>query len=367
MKFKSKNLINLILALAVLTTVIGACGARDVSSAYCVAEVTRNGEPTDDGITWPGQPIPDLSLEGSYRLYIPCGDRNYVIDPGNTENPNGTVLGDRKNPILLSLPSGKVIEVYASVYWTLNQGKEELKEFVKFQKKYNALNTSMNTSENVYSSTPGWNDMLLENFSPTLDSIARQAIQNVINNPPKSKDGTHEVIINDDIYKAQDTEQWAAIANEMSSLFKDNIARRVGSDELNLFCGSNSPTGWKDPKPENAGKDGNVFTCAPVIIEITYVRSAKTQEDAGSQSQVDTNQQRYDAAKKLYGNQTECWLGILDAIAACGETPNCTVILESNQCQNPDGSDAGGTIITLPKTASPNTGSGVSPEATPNP
>jgi hypothetical protein len=348
----NKNkLFNVFALLIIATTVLSACGPRAVSTAFCVAEITYNGEVIDDGIAWPGQPVRELVFDGSSRLYIPCGYRNYVIDDGKKANPNGTVLGDRKEPIKLSLPSGKLVDVYASAYWTLNQGRAEIKEFIKFQKKYNALATDMSGADNVYSSTPGWNDMLLENFSPTMDAIARQAVQNVINNPPLREDGS-PILINDNFWK-QDTEQWNAVANEMSNLFKDNIAKRVGSGGLNLFCGSNSDTGWQDPTIANAGKPENKFNCAPVIIEVTYVEPSSDQVETGSQSIVDSNQQRYDAAEELYGDQTSCWLGILDAIRACGETPNCTVILESNQCQNPDGSDAGGTIILLPSDPTP--------------
>lgn len=354
MKIGKKNIWNLFAVMIVMVMAMVACGARDVSTAYCVAEITYNGEVIDDGLTWPGQSIRDLTLDGSSRLYIPCGYRNYVISDGKVTNPNGTVLGDRTEPILLSLPGGKLVEVYASAYWTLNQGKDELKEFIKFQKKYNALASDMSGSGNVYSSTPGWNDMLLENFSPTMDSVARQAIQNVIKNPPMSEDETHQVIINDNIWKTQDTEQWKALANEMSNLFADNIAKRVGTD-LDLFCGSNKSTGWTDPSTSMAGKPGNKFECAPVIIEVTYVQPANSQVDTGSQSIIDSNQQRYDAAYKLYGDQTACWLGIQDAINACtGNSTPCTFIIDANACTPPI-EGAGQDVLILPNypTATP--------------
>lgn len=347
MKKTTSRYLQLFLVFVVMISASVSCGARDVSSAYCVAEMTQFDEVVnnDNAITWPGQRVPELSTAGYYRLYIPCNYRNYVISNGKITNPNGTTLGDRTEPILLALPSGKIVETYASAYWTLNQGEAELKQFIKFSKKYNALSNDMSGSGNVYSSTPGWNDMLLENFSPTMDSIARQAMINIVKNPPADSDG-NPVIINDDIWKVKDTRQWEALANEMSRLFADNIASRVGT-ELDLFCGSNTSTGWENPDPSLAGKPGNKFNCSDVIIEVTDVTPAVEQVDTGSQSVIETNQQRYDAAKELYGDQTECWLGIQDAIKACGNTPNCTVILESNQCQNPDGSDAGGTIIQL--------------------
>lgn len=352
-----KKLYSLIAFVIVSSLLLTACGARDVSTAFCVAEMTYNGEVANGGITWPGQPVPDLSSAGSYRLYIPCGYRNYIISDGKTRGPgeNATVLGDRTNPILLSLPSGKVVETYLGVYWTLNQSEAALREFIKFTKKYNALGTDMSGEGNVYSSTPGWNNMLLENFSPTLEAISRQAMQNVIKNPPMSEDGSHPIIINDNMWKTQDTEQWAALANEMSRLFANNIAKRVGSGELDLFCGSNSDTGWENPAKDMAGKPGNKFNCAPVIIEVTYVQPANAQVDSGSQSMIEANRAAWNAAYELYHEQTDCWLGIQRTAEILAQSGSPVVIvIDAGRCNtlNPDGSQKPTTIV-LPNNFTP--------------
>lgn len=358
-----KILYNVIALLIIASFVLSACGTevRRLNQAFCLAVMSRNNNISR--IYWPGQVLPDSpadTLSGESLLYIPCGYRNYIVDNRGVTNPNqkDTTLGDSNNLFRVVLPSGIAVNIGVKADWQLNQGFDELSEFIKFQTKYGALKDNMSDDGNVYSSTPGWNNMLLENIWPTLDGAARRAMSDLVRNPPLDENG-NPIIINDDFWRTQDAAQWDAFGNKMSELFADEVRSNIAlastgdAKPVNLFCGSGAPTGWVDSekKPitnlDQAGQPGTTYNCAPVRIKVTIVDPADKQVDTGSQSQIEANRAEWQANYELFHEQTDCWTGILRAIEACGKVANCTVILDSSVCKDPAGNPASG-LISVP-------------------
>lgn len=387
MKFKKNNVLNLLSVLVVLGLLLTACGTevRRMNPAFCLAVMSRNNNPSK--FYWPGQVLPEDvadELAGESVLYIPCGYRNYIVDNRGVTNPNqaGTVLGDSDDLFRVVLPSGIAVNIGVKVDWQLNQGANELTEFIKFQTKYGALKDTMSDEGNVYSSTPGWNSMLLETAWPTLDGAARRALSELLRNPPLDDNG-NPIIIDDNFWRSQDATQWDAFSNKMSELFADELRSNIAlastddAKPVNLFCGSGAPTGWVDANnkpitnPDQFGQPGTSYNCAPVRIKLTIVEPADEQVDTGSQSVIEANKAEYEAAYEKYHEQTDCWLGILDAIEACGEAGRtCNIYLDPSVCTVPSGEDVSN-FLKFPNapTALPEAGAGTSatPEATPAP
>lgn len=386
MKFKTKNIWNLLSVLVVLSLLLTACGTEvlRVSQAFCVAKMSRNGNPMQ--FYWPEQVLPDvLFTEGEYYLYIPCNYRNYIVDNRGVANQSNTTLGDTATLFRFVLPSGVQVDVGVKMLWQVNQGPQELAEFVKFAAKYDALKTDMSSEGNTYSSTDGWNNMLLENVWTALDSAGRAAMSELRRNPPLDKDG-NQIIINDDMWRLKDDAQWEALGNKMSELFADELRSNIAlandtntATPLDLVCGSGAPTGWVDSDnkaindPERFGKPGTRFNCSPVRIEITIVEKAPDQVDTGSQSIIEANAAEYEAAYERYHEQTDCWMGILDSIKACGEAGRtCNIYLDPSVCTVPSGEDASN-FLKFPNppsglnSSSAEAGTSATPEATPAP
>ena len=355
-----KNFWSLLSVLVIISLATTACGAevRRVSQAFCVAVMSRNNNSSK--FYWPEQVLPDSpadTLAGESLLYIPCGYRNYIVDNRGISNPNqqDTTLGDNTQLFRVVLPSGIAVNIGVKADWQLNQGRDELAEFIKFQTKYGALKDSMSDEGNVNSSTPGWNRMLLEVVWPTLDGAARQAMSDLVRNPTLDENG-NPIIINDDFWRTADAAQWKAFGDKMSELFADELRSNIAlantneAKTIDIMCGSGAPTGWVDSEkrpitnPDQAGQPGTTYNCAPVRIKVTIVEPAEKQVDTGSQSQIEANKAKWLANYELYHEQTDCWTGILDAIAACGQTPNCTVILDGSVCKDLNGNPASDTL-----------------------
>jgi len=368
MKIKKTNFWNLFAVIMVMVIAIAACGSPSTSSASCAFVVGDGAYDRDLYETLlPGETPVTTDFEYRDFQYYPCNSRNYLVTFEKKTDVAGD-LGDRPWPIELKTPSGTGIEVAASAFWTPSQDKKAMKALFTVFEKYGATSDSETQDGKVNASSPGWNKMLSENFGPTMDAIALQAMYNIQHDYDSliGENMVHTVKINEDIWKNKDKRQMDELANEMSRLFSADVSKRLGF-KMDLFCGSGNSL-WIDPETKNPTTPGiGTYYCAPVRIEVNDVRPINDQGDTGSQGLNESNQQRYDAAEKLYGDQTSCWLGILDSIKACGETPNCNVILESNQCQNPDGSDADGTIILLPNPPTPTLEGGTVPVPTATP
>ena len=70
----------------------------------------------------------------------------------------------------------------------------------------------------------------------------------------------------------------------------------------------------------------NVFTCSPVRIIVDSVERDESQADTSGQGAITINEQRLEAARAVYGEQAEYWLGLQDSIAQCkGASVPCVI------------------------------------------
>jgi hypothetical protein len=251
--------------------------------------------------------------------------------------------------------------------WMLNQNaykdengiytKGPLVEFYKFADKYGALHQTNDKTGNVNSSTPEWNKMLSETFYTTLSHALSQALYNIANNYDSLTGDPMDFKqkIDDKSWKNDDVLQKEALAKEISRLFQSEMAKQTGVQDK-MFCGSGTQSGWKNTDPAQAGQPGNTFECADVRIQVDVVSYDPDQGNAsGSQSLIDANRAQYQAAWELYHDQTDCWLGIENAINACARTGGtCIINIDAGSCNpnNADGTKSPNQIV-LPNVPTP--------------
>ena len=271
-----------------------ACG-QPASPASC-AFVAGNGTDGYDSnlhrIIYPGQIAPEPTHENI--TYVPCNSRNYIINDGKVKDANGNVVGDRHVLIFAATSTGVPIMIAARALWTLNQSEVAMRAFYNVCFKYQCASVQDQAGSANYS-TPGWNGMLGENFSPAMDTAARIAA----------------IKVADAIWKSHDPTQYQILADSMSAAFGDAVRANLGYP-MDLFCGSGNST-WSDPTKPGEGE----FTCTPVRIVVDDVQRGQVQADDSTEGVRTINAQRLTNAQALYGPEAGYWLGLQDSIDRC--------------------------------------------------
>jgi hypothetical protein len=290
---------------AVVGALMSACSSIATPTGMC-GWIVGNGEGDNDArvheVIWPDDNISyDTSTEEA--RYVPCGPRNFIINDGSVEG-----LGDQFTPIEAVTADNTPVLVQIDALWQLNQDEDALLKFAELCNKYACYTTQAVAGSSNFA-TEGWNGMLRENFSPAITDAVQIAMKE----------------IPDAIWQNQDEELIAQLQEFTSVAFMNEIRERTGYN-VDLFCGSGN-SGWSDP--ENAGADGNTFTCTQVRFDSALVeaRDRQTQNNATAQNQLEldtsANQARYDKSFPLYGDQTHFWLGVQDAVAECPSESTC--------------------------------------------
>lgn len=272
-----------------------ACSTVSTTSASCAFVVGNGREGRDTElhrVLYPGQQVTLSTYETAY--YVPCNSRNYIINDGTVKNANGKPVGDRHTQIEAITETNTAIRISASAFWTLNQSRSAMEKFYTVCHKFTCWENK-DIGGGVNFATEGWNGMLGENFSQTMDGTARIAAKTV----------------KDDIWRSQDQTEYKKPADGMSASFAEVIQARLGFTE-DLFCGSGNST-WRDPKQPGQGE----FTCTPVRIVVDSVQLKPAQSDQSSQSLKIINDLRYSNAQALYGPEAGFWLGLQDSIDRC--------------------------------------------------
>lgn len=277
------------------------------STASC-AYVTGNGQNGNDSnihqIIYPGQQV-HYDTDNENVSFIPCNSRNYIINNGTQDNANGQKIGDRFTPSLAYTDTGVPIEISSSTYWTLNENQPALDDFYNLCFKY-TCSSSQDQSGSSDFSTPGWNGMLGENFSPTLNTLALDAAAQV----------------GDAIWQKHSPALYQQLGDLMSSDFDTQIEATTGYN-LNLFCGSGDSY-WKTPSDRKNG-----WVCSPVRILVNDVEQAPTNSTNSTSGQQELDKQRVAAAQILYGSEAYFWLGVQDTVADCPKGSTCVINIGS--------------------------------------
>jgi hypothetical protein len=287
-----------------LVTIVAACDNQATSSASC-AYLAGDGQSGRDSLVhrviWPGQKV---RVETGEKLtYVQCNSRNFLITDGTVRDANGETIGDRQQPVKATTTSGVPIEVGVTAYWTLNQSEEAMRHFYDVCFKFNCASTN-DISGETNNATPGWNDLLGENFGPALERSVRLAAFET----------------DDSIWRSNDPLQFQALADKTSAFFADEVRKTLGYPE-DLFCGSGN-SNWDDPSKPGEG----TFTCSPVRIVTDFVRRGKISSDESTEGAKTINQQRLENAQALYGLNAGYWLALQDTVEKCRSSAGTTCI-----------------------------------------
>jgi len=347
-KRRSPALFILALVLGFLLLSAESCMGGNTSNpgaacSYIIGDGTSGHNSKVHEVVWPNQ-NKDYSDSEDTR-YVPCNDRNFIVNPPGSVNASGQPIGDRHDPSHGYTTSGTPILVWSTSLFTLNEAETALKKFYDYCYKY-TCSTSDSSAGDANFSSDGWNGMLGETFGLAVDSAVLKASNQVT----------------DDIWLKHDPAQYEKLADSVSSDLNAQIRKRTGFD-LDVFCGSGS-SGWKDP--ENPGKKGNVYTCSNIRFLVDQVEvdpNLKKQAEQASQNAATTqiNKDTLEAAKAKYGPDADKVLATLDILAACKAPTVCVVnVGPGNSSGNPTVAITPPTPTTAapPTTAAANSGSG---------
>ena len=236
LRIKKRRWLPLAFMAITVALVVTACGEdkkASPSSAFC-GFIYGNGEGRHDNnrhlTLLPGQSH-DYRSDKEIARYVPCNPRNYYVLPEGQS-------ADRHNPSLARTTGGKTttgtpVRVWWRMYWRLNQNEKPLNEFADVCTKYRCF-SSQPVGGEQHSSTPGWNEMLGETFSPTGDQVAYIAMAGYTD-----KDGVKHAGFNDSIWEKQSPDDYARMATNMAQLFMEKVQATTGFND-DLFCGSSS-------------------------------------------------------------------------------------------------------------------------------
>lgn len=261
----------------------------------------------------PGEKV---SKGDDQSYFLPCGDRNYEVQP-NGDDPHTTALdsitkGDSNSP-------GIPVKIQLNLFFTLNENKDALKEFwADLCRKYQCASTKADNGDQSSTrfSTSGWLALLRENFTPALQRAAREATSDF---------GT-------DLWQQQGQANWPKLAQEISTKFMTEIKAPTNA-KYNFFCatGSNFTKGQ----------------CSPVGVTIQSVQPADSSvkniynQGIAQDQQQTLNKKRVSQAKQLYGQYWAYFLGLQDTIAKCHGNAECIVSIGGGSAP----------AVTLPTTA----------------
>lgn len=285
---------------AALMLGLGAAATGCATKAYSSQCAFVIGDGVNDNrqvkqIIYPGTGV---DVGDDIVRFVPCNARNFII-ADRPENRDRTMPVGAKTKAGEGQPATRV-KVFLSAYFTLNQQEKVLKDFVPFCEKYNCYSEDDDVSGSDNYSSPGWNGMLAENFSPAID---RSTIEAMTGFDPS-------------IY--QDSADWPKLADAISSHFAAEIKKSTGS-QYDYFCAS--------------GSDTRQGECGPVRFTIDRVEPSDARilgledDQAKAQQERIVNQERLRAAKELYGPLANYYLGLLDTIAACKAAGQNTCIV----------------------------------------
>ncbi|KKT71943.1 MAG: hypothetical protein UW68_C0052G0008 [Candidatus Collierbacteria bacterium GW2011_GWB1_44_6] len=213
----TKNSVFKLFALFVIASmVLAACGAFTASPGFCGLYMGDGTYDNDiDKIIYPGQEIPNTLEDYHKIMYLPCNERNYLINSGKEQHIDGSPIGDLHTPLEAKTSSGTDVFVEISVYWTLNQNFDAMTGFYAYQLKFKAASeTDISGDEN--SSTPGWNKMLGETMLPAVKRSIVEAMS----------------LTSDAIWQSNDVDQRTIAEEYAISVIKDKLRPIYGSGDL---------------------------------------------------------------------------------------------------------------------------------------
>lgn len=305
-RIKSLSMIAVLVVIGSFT--LSACSAAAAPTGLC-GWIVGNGtyDRKIHKIVYPDS-NPDIGSDNEAH-YVPCGPRNYRVTDGSKKDLEGHAIGDLTSPYVATTKDKTPVLVQVDAFWQLNQSEGAFKKFAELCNKYKCYTTDTDAGEANFA-TKGWNGMLQENFSPSVDDALQDALKE----------------IPDSIWKDNDRALYKQLDKVLADKFMEAVRVTTGYNE-DLFCGSGN-SGWDNPKEHDK------FTCTNVRFRVTEVtpKDKQTQASANTASQEevkkDANQSRYNSSVPLYGKQTNYWLGVQDSVKGCPSGATCNFYLK---------------------------------------
>lgn len=299
--------------IAILGALAAACSNVQTFASQC-AYVIQNGYfdvHHVNAILLPGQRYNGNNVT---TRFVYCNARNYIVDqrPNSDDRlAGGPGFVSAKTAPDPKTGDGTPVDVQLDAYFTLNEGRQAMLDFLSFCEKYNCFSPQDTTGNDnsARSSTQGWLNMIDENFPRAINRATQQAMLQFPTN-----------IWND-------TGQWPKVADAIEANFAAQM--EISTQQTTpFFCGQGSHF------------DHGVFRCDPVKFSIEtiqpsdpQIRSIYNQQVEQSQQQQLANQEAatnaalLGAAEKKYGNLAGYFLGLQDTINQCKGNANCSVII----------------------------------------
>lgn len=280
------------------------------------AVTTKHGFFSNQQVSDVVAPGGHVKLNGVTAWYMPAQFRNYITNPVSRDK---NVNPDRTDPRTVQTGQGTngepgmPVHVYTYVGWELNpaivaklpNGQYNLKfarDFLPFCLKYGcASHTAQNSNSNqnlIRSSDPGWLAMQDELFPTAIDNATQTAIKAF---PPA-------------LWTSQ--QDYPALGKAIGQQLLLELAKITNSPPgEDYFCGpSSTPT-----------------RCDPPLVQVNYVIPTDLGVVTAYNQKITAYynglaaQARYNAARPLYGPDTNWALAIQDAISKCPPKSSCNV------------------------------------------
>ncbi len=278
------------LTLAGCTTAVPGIGE-------CAATTNGGFGSSGQGVTSVVHPGTQFQVgSGDTAWYWPCNSRNFVT--------SATLPGaDRKAPEYAVRTAanggtpGMPVYIWTSIYFTPTQNNASMKRFLAFCFKYTCATTEPQspTDTLAHSSTPGWENMLIENMGPAVDRASQTAAKN----------------FGPDLWV--NMADWDKLAGDIAADMNTQLDKETETT-IPFFCGPNSTQGDNGTCTQMTVIVNNVTPADPQVA-LNYDKQVAAEQAAAA------NAARVAAAKNLYGPYAYYELMLADEAQQC---PKCT-------------------------------------------
>lgn len=284
-----------------VTLALTGCTTAVPGIGECAATTNGGFGSSGQGVTSVVHPGDQFQVgNGDTAWYWPCNDRNFVT--------SATIPGaDRKAPEYAVRTAagdgtpGMPVYVWTTIYFTPTQNDAAMKKFLAFCFKYTCAtqNPQSPTDTLAHSSSPGWENMLIENMGPAIDRASQVAVQKY--GPTLWTDQA----------------AWDQLGNSITADLNAQLDKETQTTTP-YFCGPDS----------TQGPDGVCTQMTVVVSNVTPAdQSVVTNynKQVAAEQATAANAARLKGAQELYGSEAGYWLGVQDAEADCPKA--CTIYL----------------------------------------
>lgn len=282
---------------------LSGCSTAVPGIGECAATTNGGFGSNGQGITSVVHPGNQFSVgSGDTARYWPCNDRNFVTSstlPGADRKAPEYAVRTAADP--KSGTPGMPVYVWTSVYFTPTQNDAAMRKFLPFCFKYTCATTDPQspTDNLAHSSSPGWENMLVENMGPAIDRASQIAVQGYGPN------------------LWTDQGEWDKLAGQIADGLNAQLDKETETTTP-FFCGSGSTQGPNGTCTQMTVIVNNVTPADPSVI------TNYNKEVAAEQATL-ANAARVAQAKQLYGPYANYFLGIQDTEQQCGA--RCTIYI----------------------------------------